>query len=218
MYTHPEIHRQLARRRKADAHHRLLPRPRSTEQTPQASLDELAPLVRAARDCDCEAWELLVKHFTPRLRSVVRGYRLSEADVDDVVQATWTAAYAHIGRLRDPEAFGGWLFVTARHAALRAFERGRHEIAVDDEFLPHEVTEQTPESALLEAEKNDAVRAAIKRLPERQGTIMRALLLDSGPSYAEIADKLRIPVGSIGPTRDRALARLRCDDQLIAAR
>jgi DNA-directed RNA polymerase specialized sigma24 family protein len=47
---------------------------------------------------------------------------------------------------------------------------------------------------------------------------MRALLLDSGPSYAEIADKLRIPVGSIGPTRDRALARLRRDDQLIAAR
>src|SRR6476659_1386771 len=113
MYTHPEIQSQLARQRQADAHHRLPPRLRSAQQAPRASVDDLAPLVQAARDGDCQAWELLVTHFTPRLRSVVRGYRLSDADVDDVVQVTWAAAYTHIGRLRMPEAFGGWLFVTA---------------------------------------------------------------------------------------------------------
>jgi len=36
-------------------------------------------------------------------------------------------------------------------------------------------------------------------------------------AYAELV-KLGIPLGSLGPTRERALARLRRDDQLVAAR
>jgi RNA polymerase sigma factor (sigma-70 family) len=216
MYTHPEIHSQLARQRQADVHRRLRP-PLRRARTPEASLDDLGPLVQAARAGDREAWDLLVTHFTPRLRSVVRGYGLSNADADDVVQVTWVAAYTHIRRLRMPEAFGGWLMVTARHAAVRALERGRREIAVDDEQLPHEVTDGTPESALLEAEERNAVHAAIERLPEHQRVIVRTLVRHPTTTYADLAEKLGIPVGSIGPTRDRALARLRRDDQLIAA-
>jgi len=215
MYTHPEIHSQLNRQRQADVQRRLRPRHRRA-QAPGAPLDDLGPLVEGAKAGDREAWDLLVTHFTPRLRSVVRGYRLSSADVDDVVQATWTAAYTHIGRLRMPEAFGGWLMVTARHAAFRALERNRHEIVIDDEHLPQEVTDRTPESDMLEAEERSAVHAAIERLPERQRLIVGTLVRQPATSYADLADQLGIPVGSIGPTRERALARLREDDELIA--
>ena len=215
MYTHPEIHSQLARQRQADVDRRLRPRLRRA-QAPGAPIEDLGPLVEAARAGDREAWDLLVTHFTPRLRSVVRGYGLGSADVDDVVQSTWTAAYTHIGRLRMPEAFGGWLMVTARHAAFRALERNRHEIAVDDEHLPQEVTDRTPESLLLEAEERKAVHAAIERLPERQRMIVRTLVRHPTTTYADLGEKLGIPVGSIGPTRERAIARLREDDQLIS--
>jgi DNA-directed RNA polymerase specialized sigma24 family protein len=35
------------------------------------------------------------------------------------------------------------------------------------------------------------------------------LMADPPASYAEISDRLGVPVGSIGPTRGRCLARLR---------
>ena len=50
---------------------------------------------------------------------------------------------------------------------------------------------------------------ALERLPERQRTLLRALADDEEPSYVEIAERLAMPVGSIGPTRTRILARLR---------
>ena len=81
MYAHPEIHSHLARQRQAG----LDRRPGSAQPAPDTPLD-LGPLVEAAKAGDCEAWELLVTHFTPKLRSVVRGYRLGDSDVDDVVQ------------------------------------------------------------------------------------------------------------------------------------
>jgi RNA polymerase sigma factor (sigma-70 family) len=204
MYAHPEIHGHLARQRQVD----LVRRPRGAQRAPQASL-ELGPLVVAAKAGDRRSWELLVTHFTPKLRSLGRGYRLREADVDDIVQETWTAALTHIDRIRVPDAFGGWLLVTARRASLRVIERNRREVVAIDEHVPTGVTARTPDSALLEHEDRIAVNTAVERLPERQSMIVRALLLDSGTSYADLADRLRIPLGSIGPTRERALARLR---------
>jgi len=56
---------------------------------------------------------------------------LDAADCDDVVQATWAAALAHIGRVREAEAFGGWLAVTARRECLRVLARRRREAAAD---------------------------------------------------------------------------------------
>jgi RNA polymerase sigma factor (sigma-70 family) len=209
VYTHPEIHSQLARQRQADVQRWVRPRSRRPQPTARRPLDDLGRLVEAAKAGDHEAWELLVTHFTPKLRSVVRGYRLNEADVDDVVQATWTAALTHVDRIRVPHAFARWLLVTARHASLRVLERSRREVVGNDELLPSDLTAGTPEKALLEDEFRVAVHAALERLPERQGTIVRALLLNSGTSYADLAGKLGIPIGSIGPTRERALARLR---------
>jgi len=203
-HTHPEIRSRLARQHQADRDRR----PRNAQRAPRASLD-LGPLVEAAKAGDRLAWELLVTQFTPKLRSLVRGYRLTESDVDDVVQEAWTAALANIDCIRVPEAFGGWLLVTARRASLRVIERSRREIVVINEHLPHDVSGRTPESAVLEDEDRIAVKTAVERLTRRQSVIVRALLLNSDTSYADLADTLGIPLGSIGPTRERALARLR---------
>jgi RNA polymerase sigma factor (sigma-70 family) len=217
MYVHPEIRNHLAPQREAVLRSQYSHRRRRPRQTGSTPFDDLGPLVRAAQAGDEQAWELLLTRLTPRLRGVVRGYGLGPADVDDVVQATWASAFASIDRLRNPDAFGGWLVVTARHESLRVIKRSRREIAVDDEHLLDQVTDRTPESALLETEERDAVHAAIERLPDRQRIIVRALLRHSGASYVKIADNLGIPLGSIGPTRERALARLRTDGQLTTA-
>ena len=62
---------------------------------------------------------------------------------------------------------------------------------------------------LLADERAQVVREAMSRLPRRWQRLLEMLMADPPASYAEISDQLGLPVGSIGPTRGRCLARLR---------
>jgi len=206
MNPHPLMSAELARQRELDLR-------RSSRRHPAPSL---TAAVHAAQRGEGDAWQSLVERFTPTMRGVVRGYRLSAADVDDVVQFAWAAAFAQIGRLREPEALGGWLMVTARREALRTLERRQREVPVEELRHPDEADDSAVENVLVEAERRQAVHAAVDRLPHRQRSLIRALMRDARESYADVSRTLDMPLGSIGPTRERALARLRRDRGLTS--
>ncbi len=216
MTLHPSIHSDLIHQRELELRRRLaLPRRGEAKPSDEASR-RLGKLVRASRSNDPYAWKSLVESFTPMLRAVAHDYRLSAADADDVVQATWAAAFTHIAELREPEAFGGWLCVTARRQALRTIRSRQREIAVEEPRHPGESDDAAFESSLVQEEQRAAVDAAVERLPQRQRSLIVALFYGTS-SYQTLSSKLRMPPGSIGPTRERALARLRRDRRLAAA-
>jgi RNA polymerase sigma factor (sigma-70 family) len=66
-----------------------------------------------------------------------------------------------------------------------------------------------PEETERAAERRTAVRAALTALPPKQRTLLRLLHSEREPSYDAISAELGMPIGSIGPTRGRALERLR---------
>jgi len=82
-------------------------------------------------------------------------------------------------------------------------------VAFGDDGPEHESPEPPPGHALLIAERNDALRGAFSRLRAADQALLRLLTADPRPPYEEIAAALDMPIGSIGPTRQRALARLR---------
>jgi RNA polymerase sigma factor (sigma-70 family) len=174
----------------------------------------LAELTRCASGGDERAWEHLVTRFEPLLRSVLRSYRLDRSDVDDVLQTTWLRAFQHIGRLDDPGALGGWLVVTARREALRLLQRDVRELLTDAPAVLDAPDWATAEVQVLERERGCAIRAAARRLRGRQRLLVGTLLARPGLSYEEISTMLDMPIGSIGPTRDRAFTRMREDSQL----
>jgi RNA polymerase sigma factor (sigma-70 family) len=156
-----------------------------------------------------------VTRFSPTLRAVAHGYRLQPADVDNTVQATWESALAHIAQLREPEAIGGWLKVILERQAAHTLESHRRERPLPEVPDPEREDVATVEQSLLQSEQLAAVRAAVARLSDRQRSLITALHLDgSRTTHTELSSKLRIPRGSIGPTRERALSRLRRDPQL----
>jgi RNA polymerase sigma factor (sigma-70 family) len=182
---------------------------------PAATSTAVAGLaMEAASGCET-AWRDLIARFDPMLRGIVRGYRLDEADVADVVQTTWIRAYRNLDRLNDPGAIGGWLAVTARREALRALQRGVREFPAEEPQPADETAEtDTPETRTLDRERRAAVRAAVGRLPGRQRLLMTTMLRRPSASYDELSTELGMPMGSIGPTRERALSRLRQDQAL----
>jgi len=143
---------------------------------------------------------------------IARAHRLGDADAADVAQTVWLRLLQHIDRLRDPERVGGWVATTARRECLRLCrQRGRIRL-VDDAVVLEAMGAgaEADVAAGVECDGRDAVlRGAVATLPPRQRAILDLLMADPPASYGDIATGLNIPIGSIGPTRQRSLHALR---------
>jgi RNA polymerase sigma factor (sigma-70 family) len=177
---------------------------------------ELDALVRAAAAGDEVALGRFVARFDRVVRGVARALRLSSWDADDVVQATWLQFIRHGRSLREPAAVGGWLATTARRESLRLLQRHAREYLSDDPDRGARCDRAEPDRELIAAECRDLVRGALAELPDRPRDLMRVLVTRPELSYEEVGRMLDMPIGSIGPTRARALDRLRGSSELRA--
>jgi RNA polymerase sigma factor (sigma-70 family) len=194
------------------------PLPADRPASPSPSHD-LEAIVSAARGGDDAAWTCLVQRFEPTLRRVARSFRLSPTDVDDVVQATWLRLFGAIERIREPAALPGWLTTTARREALRLLQGPVRERLTDDPRLGDQADADAegPEAEVLAAERKATLTRVLRLLPPRQRELMR-LLAAEPCNYEEISAALAMPLGSIGPTRARILARLEQHPEIQALR
>jgi len=166
-------------------------------------------IVRAAAGGDQRAWDQLVERYSGLVWNVARAHRLDPAEAADVVQTSWLRLVENLGEIRTPAGVGAWLATTARREALRSIRQtGRCRPSDQMEALaPPDPT--AIDDALLEAERDAELWAAFGRLRAGDQALLRLLVADPAPSYEEIGAALEMPIGSIGPTRARALERLR---------
>lgn len=171
--------------------------------------DDVARLVARAAAGDHAAWNELVDEFGPIVWATTRAHRLSAADASDVFQTTWMRLVENIGRIDDPARVGAWLVTTTRRQCLSVIRRAARLVPLGDD-LP-EVPSDAPSAGDRLVGEHDAaaIRAALAQLGPRDRRLLRMLAAEPAPSYAEIGAALGMAVGSIGPTRARALARLR---------
>lgn len=189
----------------------------SVEKLTNADVGNLEPdrsditaVVRRAADGDMHAWDRLVDQYGRLIWSIPVRFKLEESDAADVVQTTWMRLIEHIDRIEQPDRVGSWLAATARNECLRHMAARKRLVLVheDQEF---DGADHGPEvdEALLAAERAQVVRDALAHLPSQWRQLMELLMADPPITYAEISDQLGLPVGSIGPTRGRCLAKLR---------
>ncbi|WP_200954720.1 MULTISPECIES: RNA polymerase sigma factor [unclassified Nocardioides] len=174
----------------------------------------LSTLVPAAREGDQDAWNAIVERFLPLVNALVRGYRLSEADGDDVSQTVWLRLVEHLGALREPDALPGWIRTTTRNECLRLLTaRGRVRPVDPQDSVGggglDAVEDDIANDDLLVAERCHLLREAMAELPAARRELLLLLLTDPPVGYEQISERLGIPIGSIGPTRARALEQLR---------
>jgi len=176
----------------------------------------VADLVRRAADGDQAAWDGLVERFTPLVLSVAHRFRLARADVEDVVQTLWLRLVEHLADIREPQALPGWIVTTVRHECLRTLRLRRRSQPFDplDVTTEREDPDMVPVDTevvdgLTEASRHELLLRAFADLPSSHRDLLLLLMHDPPLSYVEIGRRLGIPVGSIGPTRARALRRLR---------
>ncbi|GLY00511.1 RNA polymerase sigma factor [Actinoplanes rectilineatus] len=165
-------------------------------------------LVKRIRAGERDAWQALVRRYSGRLWAVARGMRLRPDDAADAVQTTWLRLVERLDDLREPDRVGGWLTTTMRRQCLDTLAR-RQRVIDQDRFDELPGPSEPLDRHLLRTERDAALWRAFRSLGPRCETLLRLLLADPPPSYALVSVTLDMPIGSIGPTRQRCLARLR---------
>ena len=167
-------------------------------------------LLHAAADGDQLAWRELVHRYEPTVTGTILALGMQHADARDAAQRTWLQMFENRSRIREPEALGGWLRTTARHECVRIVrERWRIEPLDDTDGARFPDAAVDVEQTVVDADTVRRLRRLMTVLPPRAELLVTELFRDEPPGYTELARRTGIPIGSIGPTRGRALVLLR---------
>ncbi|MGI5237367.1 RNA polymerase sigma factor [Dactylosporangium sp. CA-139066] len=177
-----------------------------------------AALLRAAAAGDQQAWESIVDRYANLVWSVARSFSLGQSDAADVSQATWLRLVEHVDDVRDADKLGSWLATTARREAIALLRKGGRDVPAGSagDFVGHlgvqiglAPVEDEPDAGMLRDERDAMLWQEFRALSGQCQQLLRVLIADPPPSYAEVSAALDVPIGSIGPTRKRCLGTLR---------
>ena len=172
-------------------------------------------LIRRCREGSAGAWHQLLNKYERLVYSIPLRYGLSRDDAADIAQITFTILIQSLDGLAEDSRLGPWLATVARRHTWRLLERNRREAASE-----HLEDTDIAESAVLLG-KSDAesiehweltewLDAGLSKISEPCRKLLLALYFQpERSSYAEVAEHLGIPVGSIGPSRARCIRRLK---------
>ena len=140
------------------------------------------------------------KHFQqqlellrPRLYRLAFSWTQDQALSDDLTQEALIKALNNSSQLRDPEKLDSWTFGILHNCYRDHFRKLKNLDNIDD----HSFTdEHQPETDYEHYSMTEAVRSAVKRLPENQRQIITLVDLEDC-SYAEVAQILDIPTGTV---------------------
>ena len=166
------------------------------------------PVVSRALDGDPTAWPELVERLKRPAWKVVVSFRLEREEANDAFATTMLRLYEYLGKVREPEKLPSWITTVARnevHAILRARRRSDAVALLVEPGAAPSAEDEIDQDADL----RPALRAAFEQLPELWQRLLLLVMTDPPTPYAEISATLGIPVGSIGPTRQRCLEHLR---------
>ncbi|MFL6111022.1 MAG: sigma-70 family RNA polymerase sigma factor [Catenulispora sp.] len=169
---------------------------------------------------DQQAWTSLVEDHHELVWSIANGYKLTPEDTADICQTVWLQLIEILDRFQDPDEIVGWLATATRREALR-MSRASRKVFPDSGALVGAIVEHgtpdvpdrsptaDPQTISTSNQDRADLWAAFSTLSEKHRRLLTILATTPEVTYAEVARRLGISVGSIGPTRQRALGALR---------
>ncbi|MGC5344802.1 RNA polymerase sigma factor [Streptomyces sp. DT171] len=154
------------------------------------------------------ASDAVVRALRPLVSAEATAEALAAAiDPADLEQAVWLRLLERVATQGPPSDTARWVRGAVRGEARRARRRSRREGPYTEEITADPA--DCPERIAVGAAERRALRAAVGRLPDRCARLISALLAPGDPTYREIAGKLGMSQGSLGPIRSRCLGCLR---------
>ncbi len=168
-------------------------------------------LIEACRQGDAYAWDALLIQYERLVYSIPLNYGLSLDDAADIAQITFTILLQSLDNLHPNSRLAPWLATVAKRHTWRVLAREQRETNMaNDDSRTFDLPDTSHLRHLERWELLQWLHQGLQGLAERCRRLLLLLYFDEErPSYADIAQMLSIPLGSIGPTRARCLQRLK---------
>lgn len=169
-------------------------------------------LLRVKEHSDVQAFTILFKWFTPKIRTFGLKHFYQEAKSMDLVQETMTLVWRK-SHLFNPEKGAGttWIYTIMRNHCFDMLrkQQSNREDCLSDELWPLYEEQEPPETDEGEALIiNRELIARLQQLPQAQQDVVRGIYLND-MSHQQLADTMGIPLGTIKSRLRLGLAKLK---------
>ena len=176
-------------------------------------------LVQRCQRGEAAAWTALVERYQRLVYAVATRAGLDEHGAADVFQTVFSRLVEHLPRIRQADRLQAWIVTTAKRETLAQLRRMKRSTSLtpvsddDDDAEAYDVADDSPiaEAALEDLQQLHLLRLGLDRLDARCRDLLLLVFRDDDDAlpYDEVARRMGMPVGSIGPTRSRCLGKLR---------
>jgi RNA polymerase sigma-70 factor (ECF subfamily) len=173
---------------------------------PAISDKELMELIQAGDD---KAFEMLVGRFQDRLLNFVGRIVTDRDTAEELVQETFLRIFNQKNSYTPVYAVSTWIYTIALNLARSELRKRklRHFLSLD--FIKEEADIELPDKINLEAESlAPIIQLAIEKLPDDYKTAFVLCDIQRLP-YQQIAEVMRVPVGTVKSRINRARSMLR---------
>lgn len=167
-------------------------------------------LLARSRMGDERAWSMLVDRYERLVYSVARRTGLSSEAASDVFQSTFVALFRELDHSERIASLPRWLAVVAARESYRVRRVEMKHSGADFETLDDALAaeDRAVDDEVLRSEQARLVREALDTLPPKCQSVLGALFLED-QDYLQTSESLKMPIGSLGATRQRCLQKLR---------
>jgi RNA polymerase sigma-70 factor, ECF subfamily len=153
-------------------------------------------LITAAQAGDTDAFSELVRLYSRRVYRLAYSFLHNVDDASDIVQEVFLRAYRSLARFDTSRAFYPWLHRITRNLCInrRSLKANTEGTLPVEELLP--AAGYDPLATTLRNEELEQLRIAVTNLPEMHREII-VLKHFQECSYAEIAEILDVPIGTV---------------------
>ncbi len=166
-------------------------------------------LVKQCLAGNSRAWSCLVTRYKRLIYHFPSKEGLSSEDGDEVFQETLVAFYKQMDRITQTDDLSYWLSKVAQRTTWRVVNRNLKYVELTDTYDvedPNQVPEQNVELKV----QHFKIRQGLNMLDAKCKNLLHALFYQADESeYKHISESLGIAIGSIGPTRNRCLAKFK---------
>ncbi len=164
---------------------------------------DLEQIINDCKKQNIKAQEQLYRHFSPKLFSVCLKYSRSYVEAQDHLQDGFLLIFEKIGQFSYKGSFEGWLKRVVVNNILQQYRSSSFLSLVNEQVEAEvEVEIETDEIS------TEFLMKIIQELPERYKLVFNLNVID-GYSHQEIADALKITVGTSKSNLSRAKAILK---------
>jgi RNA polymerase sigma factor (sigma-70 family) len=148
-------------------------------------------------------WTQLIAKYERLIYSVARALCPEPEDCADVFQQVCIALYKNLSKLRSDQIIPAWLITVTRRHAYAQIRAKQPQVTIEENDAP-------TRGDIDMIEREFELEVALDQVSERCRKLINLLYFDvAEPSYAEISERMGIPIPSIGPTRARCLDKLK---------